>query len=137
MYGASVGNVAISEVDGYVNQACCVIKVNNKNELRFIFYCFIACQSDLLTKTSGGTQPNISQILIKNQQLPNVPLSEQIAISNFLDDKCAKIDTLIEFKQQKILELKEYRKSLIYEYVTGKREIQHKVHQEDTKNTKL
>jgi type I restriction enzyme S subunit len=51
------------------------------------------------------------------------PLTEQQAIADYLDDKCADIDSLIQIKQEKIDSLKEYKKSVIYEYVTGKREV--------------
>ena len=50
------------------------------------------------------------------------PLAEQQAIADYLDKKCGEIDELITIKQQKIESLKEYKKSVIYEYVTGKKE---------------
>lgn len=52
-----------------------------------------------------------------------VPIDEQQAIVNFLDNKCAQIDKLISLKQSKIEKLEQYKKSLIYEYVTGKKEV--------------
>lgn len=55
--------------------------------------------------------------------LPIPPLEEQIEIANYLDDKCSKINELIKIKKQKIEELNSYKKSLIYEYVTGKKEV--------------
>lgn len=48
---------------------------------------------------------------------------EQHEIVAYLDEKCAAIDTLIEKKQAIITELEAYKKSLIYEYVTGKKEV--------------
>lgn len=51
------------------------------------------------------------------------PLAEQRAIADHLDRKCVEIDELIAIKQQKIEALKEYKKSVIFEYVTGKKEI--------------
>ena len=50
--------------------------------------------------------------------------TEQQAIADYLDEKCADIDSLIQTKQSKIDSLKEYKKSIIYEYVTGKREVE-------------
>lgn len=50
-------------------------------------------------------------------------LYEQQKIADFLDRKCAKIDHLITLKQSKIEKLEQYKHSLIYEYVTGKREV--------------
>ncbi len=51
------------------------------------------------------------------------PLSEQQQIADYLDRKCAEINELIAIKQQKIEALKEYKKSVIFEYVTGKKEV--------------
>lgn len=52
------------------------------------------------------------------------PFTEQRAIADYLDKKCAEIDELIAIKQQKIEALKEYKKSVIFEYVTGKKEVE-------------
>ena len=51
------------------------------------------------------------------------PIDEQEAIIQYLDTKCAQIDALIAVKQQKADKLAQYKKSLIYEVVTGKREV--------------
>ena len=48
---------------------------------------------------------------------------EQQAIADYLDTKCTEIDNLISIKLSKIDSLKEYKKSIIYEYVTGKKEV--------------
>ena len=53
----------------------------------------------------------------------SLPLDEQQSIASYLDTKCAEIDALIAIKQAKIEELKDYKKSVIYEYVTGKKEV--------------
>ena len=50
-------------------------------------------------------------------------IEEQNEIVTYLKDKCASLDTLIEKKQSFITELQSYKKSLIYEYVTGKKEV--------------
>ena len=71
----------------------------------------------------GGTIPTISQEKINNFHVVLPPLSEQQSIVSYLDSKCSEIDSLITIKQQKITELKEYKKSVIYEYVTGKKEV--------------
>ncbi len=60
----------------------------------------------------------LSKILV---QLP--PIEEQIEISEYLDKKCNKIDNIISKKQSLVKELGSYKKSLIYECVTGKREL--------------
>ena len=48
---------------------------------------------------------------------------EQQSIANYLDQKCSEIDELISIKQQKVEKLKDYKKSLIFECVTGKRKV--------------
>lgn len=53
----------------------------------------------------------------------NPPITEQREIADYLDTKCAAIDALIVQKQQLLTELQNYKKSLIYEYVTGKKEV--------------
>ena len=122
MYGASVGNISISKINGCVNQACCVLGKCNEN-LAYMFYALYASKEYLIRQAEGGTQPNISQEKIKQLWLPLPPTSEQQAIASYLDNKCSEIDSLIVIKQQKAEELKTYKKSLIYEYVTGKKEV--------------
>lgn len=51
------------------------------------------------------------------------PIFEQKAIVNYLDDKCSQIDAVIADKQAQLETLAAYKKSLIYEYVTGKKSV--------------
>lgn len=67
------------------------------------------------------TRASLSQNLLKNLPTLIPPLSEQQAIASYLDEKTSQIDSLIAIKQEKITELKDYKKSIIYEYVTGKK----------------
>ena len=53
--------------------------------------------------------------------MPNI--KEQQEIVDYLDGKCEEIDTLIKYKQEQIEKMKQYKKSLIYEYVTGKKRV--------------
>ena len=67
--------------------------------------------------------PRANYSFIGNMKIPYPPLSEQKEIADYLDVKCAEIDAFIAKKQTVIDKLTEYKKSLIYECVTGKREI--------------
>ena len=67
--------------------------------------------------------PHLTQENMKGIVLPCPSMEEQRAIVSYLDTKCSEIDSLIALKQAKIEELKEYKKSVIYEYVTGKKEV--------------
>ena len=73
---------------------------------------------------TSNAQPLITATKVKNVFIPLTPPTEQQAIADYLDEKCADIDSLIQTKQSKIDILKEYKKSIIYEYVTGKREVE-------------
>lgn len=67
--------------------------------------------------------PSIVGSEVFNQFVALPPLSEQESIANFLDKKCSQIDSLISEKQSLIKDLAEYKKSLIFEAVTGKRRV--------------
>jgi len=71
----------------------------------------------------AAAQPGLAVERIKLLPIPIIPLSEQQSIANYLDQKCSEIDELISIKQQKIEKLKDYKKSLIFECVTGKRKV--------------
>ena len=73
--------------------------------------------------TIGSTAPHVNISTICNYLLPVPALTEQKEITNYLDAKCAEIDGLIAKKEQLVKELESYKKSLIYEVVTGKREV--------------
>ena len=66
---------------------------------------------------------SVSQKIIRRTSMIIPPASEQKEICSYLDSKCSEIDSLIKSKEKLIEELTAYRKSLIYEYVTGKKEV--------------
>lgn len=123
MYGGSVGNTAISLIDACTNQACCCIKPNDKTNFGFLYYWLLFCREDFLIKAEGGGQPNISQNKIRNEYIFIPPLDEQQKIADYLDNKCAEIEQIIADKKSQIETLDGYKKSLIFEYVTGKKEV--------------
>lgn len=69
------------------------------------------------------TRASLGQTLLKGMSVIVPPKSVQKEIAEYLDDKCADIDALVAKKQQYLTEIENYKKSLIYEYVTGKKEI--------------
>lgn len=88
----------------------------------FYFTAYAMESADYFPFITGSAQPKLSQGNLGNVCLPKPELEEQQEIAAYLDEKCAAIDTLIEKKQAIITELEAYKKSLIYEYVTGKKE---------------
>ena len=70
-----------------------------------------------------ATIQNIGANKYSNMEIIIADIERQQQIVDYLDEKCGKIDRLIAIKQEKIEKLQEYKKSLIYEYVTGKKEV--------------
>ncbi len=75
------------------------------------------------TMTGTGGLKRVSPQFVKSLSFGYPSEAEQYKIAEYLDKKCAEIGKLIALKQQKIDKLNEYKKSLIYEYVTGKKEV--------------
>lgn len=111
------------EVNGkaWINNHAHILKPYLNMDFYYLFYCLESL--DINPYITGSAQPKLSQENLKNIQLPVPPIEEQRQIADYLDKKCAEIDKLIAIKQQKIETLTEYKKSLIYEYVTGKKEV--------------
>lgn len=72
-------------------------------------------------KTTNLACTNSSKVLAFKLPLP--PITEQQRITVHLNNRCAQIDQLISLKESKIEKLQQYKRSLIYEYVTGKKEV--------------
>lgn len=92
---------------------------------RFLFYA-ISSESfvgKVEANSVGISYPAINASQIANFKIPLPPLSEQESIAKMLDSKCAQIDSLIAEKESLIADLTEYKKSLIFEVVTGKRSV--------------
>jgi type I restriction enzyme S subunit len=120
MYGATIGKVSISMIDGCTNQACCVLNDSKTINVRFLFYWFISKREYIISLSYGGGQPNISQDTIKNLRVISPSIAEQTAIANYLDEKTAHIDRIVAAINSQIDKLKELRLTLINDVVTGK-----------------
>lgn len=110
---------------GIINQALMRMRINDTIHLSYFLYVFDLILKGEAERSSNGTAiKNIPPFsVLKKILIPLPPFSEQQEISSYLDEKCSEIDSLIALKQTKIEELKEYKKSVIYEYVTGKKEV--------------
>ena len=106
-----------------VNQHVSIIRPYNSNTkyIKYYLQSYLG-QYQVKQLQTGGNREGLSAAAIKDFRFINCPLAEQQAIADYLDRKCGEIDELITIKQQKIESLKEYKKSVIYEYVTGKKE---------------
>ena len=121
--GASAGKLGYSHISGYSNQQITALIPDNCNG-KYYYYFLIADRKRLRDNAFFTTLPIINNGYLSQNKVVYPPTTEQQAIADYLDEKCADIDSLIQTKQSKIDSLKEYKKSIIYEYVTGKREVE-------------
>lgn len=123
-----VGNSAIYNGEQTLYHGMNLLRVHTNERMIDIYLLFYLRSKAFLEQMKSCCNHAINQVSVSSSTLKNIfvatpPLSEQQSIASYLDEKCAEIDALIAIKQSKIEELKEYKKSVIYEYVTGKKEV--------------
>ena len=97
------------------------VSIDSAYNKAFVRYCLQQSIANEVVDTVSI--PTWSMPIWNRQCLPHPPLAEQAAIAAYLDDKCATIDGIITEKEALIAELENYKKSLIFETVTGKRRV--------------
>lgn len=119
-----LSKVYLAEKDGICSTEFIVYDTKSNN-CRFIHKLLLsqAFIEVVNSSTYGAKMPRANSDFINNIYVQIPPLSEQQSIADYLDQKCSEIDELISIKQQKIEKLKDYKKSLIFECVTGKRKV--------------
>ena len=120
---APIGAVAINNSELCTNQGCLACIAKEDLAVKYFYYVMSVFTEQYELLGTGTTFKEISLKDFKDFLMPYPHIQEQIQIADYLDNECAGIDYLIAIKQQKIEELKEYKKSLIYECVTGKKEV--------------
>ena len=122
--GASAGKIGYANVEGYSNQQItAIIPKDSHCYSKYFYYYMIADRKRIRDNAFFTTLPIINNSYLSGVKVLFPAIEEQRAIASYLDTKCSEIDSLIALKQAKIDELKEYKKSVIYEYVTGKKEV--------------
>lgn len=123
---AFAGAIGCSDSRGKITPVVHVCKTTGNN--RFFMYVLRSMAvNDVLMSFAEGIRVRSSDFRNFNKlgkfpiEVP--PVSEQNDIVDFLDQKCRKIDAIIVQKKEQIEVLAEYKKSLIFEYVTGKKEV--------------
>ena len=109
---------------GIITSAYITVRPTNSRMSEYLYYLLHAFDIKKGFYGMGsGVRQGLNYDEIKMLKLPLPPLDEQSTIATYLDTQCAKIDDLIVEKQSLIDDLESYKKSLIYEVVTGKRYI--------------
>lgn len=127
--GAGAGGSALylSEEKGiYVQNSINIVRpkanLSNTSFAYYIFYCLV--KNGYVDYVSNkATIPHFTKEKVQSVPYPIIPLNEQQVIVEFLDERIKQVDSLIDQKEQLVIELESYKKSLIYEYVTGKKEV--------------
>lgn len=121
------GSCGISYLDGSVSLINTVLKPRNEMNPKYYNWLF---HTDLFADEFYSWGHGIVDDLwttrwqeMKNILIPVPPSAEQKNIAAYLDEKCSEIDATIAEKQKQLETLEEYKKSLIFEYVTGKKEV--------------
>ena len=122
--GANAGEI-LQAKRGYLGSTMAIIHYSKEiMESKFAFYFFKALEPKFKEDANGTTIPHFNRKSINGYWYFLPPtLSEQRAIADWLDAKCADIDATIALKEQKQEKLKAYKKTIIFEYVTGKKQV--------------
>lgn len=125
--GATTGRVALVDTDKIFTiwSPLAVFRCNDTYDYQYLFY-FLqsdAYQKQIELAWNYGTQQNIGMRTLEKLKLCFPPLVEQREIAAFLDAKCAAINADLAKRRALIERLSDYKRSLIYEVVTGKREV--------------
>lgn len=110
---------------GILTSAYLILKPNDRRYSRYYTYQLKSWDNQKVFHGMGkGVRLTLSFSEVKKMLMPIPPLDEQKAIADYLDDKCTQIDLIVSQKENLISQLQEYKKSIIFEYVTGKKEVQ-------------
>ena len=113
MYGATAGRVGILRFKAATNQAVCGIFPNENFLPEFIYYAFLQKQPELVATATGNAQPNISQIKVKNTEIPLPPLPEQKRIVAILDEAFEGIDKVVANTKKNLANARELFESYL------------------------
>lgn len=111
MYGATIGSCAILNFEASTNQACAAFLPSQRLNHEYLYYFLKSIKQTLISMGKGGGQPNISAGLLKNIEIPLLPLDDQIRIAHLL----SKVEGLITQRKQHLQQLDDLIKSVFLE----------------------
>lgn len=120
---ASIGKLGYFENACYSNQQITAIKTNNMENSKFIAYSLMASMDYIKSNALYTTVPIINNAYLGVIKIPFPKEKEQKEIVFYLDKKCLQIDEIVKGKKEQLEKIKQHKKSLIYEYVTGKKRV--------------
>ena len=127
--GGSIGRCCLYDLEGIpanVNQHVCILRADKTKLLpQFIRYFWNSASGPKVVAQhqTGGNRQGLNFEQIGSTKIPCCSIEEQEQIVSHLDNKCGRIDEVISEKETLITDLEAYKKSLIFEVVTGKRKV--------------
>jgi len=118
---APIGKINITTGVLCTNQGCKSLVSNKWN--KYFYYLLYVLKDQLTFLGRGTTFLELSTSALANFKIIIPKDEEQICIVDYLDCQCTKIDAILTDKQEQLEKIKQYKKSLIYEYVTGKKRV--------------
>jgi len=113
LYGATIGKLAFLGIDAATNQAICGIFKNEKINSNFLFYFLVFKKPSIVKQSIGGAQPNISQSILRNLEVPIPSLQNQQAIVSKIEELLSDLENGKQQLQTAQQQLTIYRQSLL------------------------
>ena len=120
LYGATIGKLAFLGIDAATNQAVCGIFKNENIDSNYLFHFLFYKKPSLVKQSIGGAQPNISQGILKNLEIPIPPFPEQKAIVLKIEELFSELENGKQQLQTAQQQLKIYRQSMLKWAFEGK-----------------
>lgn len=126
--GAGLGKCARIDnlpFEATTNGSLAVITPNKQLHYRYLYYFLVGdiFQQRISQIKNGMGVPHLPQSDLRKIVVPIPPMDEQVTISDYLDERCSLIDSLLKKKRIQLDKICQHKKSLIYEYVTGKKRV--------------
>ena len=120
LYGATVGKLGILKKNATTNQAICAIFPSAEIDTKYLFWFLRSVRSDLISLAVGGAQPNISQGILRELEIPIAPPNQQKNIVAEIEKQFSRLDEAIANLKRIKANLKRYKAAVLKAAVEGK-----------------
>ncbi len=116
MYGATVGRLGILTFPAATNQAVCAIAPGEKLDRDYLFHWLLSIRSSLVETSFGGAQPNISQAVIRDLEVPLYPIEQQRKIAKLLKAQLTELERARQAAQSQLRDIRILRSRMLKEF---------------------
>lgn len=117
--------VGLSALEGMITGAYDVFDINERvcDSRYALYYYLIVDEGKHLRPYYRSLRKTLTTTAFRHVKMPLPPIDEQRRIADYLDERCAAIDSVIDARTRQLGRLEDYRKALVYAYATGKKEV--------------